>query len=600
MKKIILPLILCSVLVGCSSTNPSSSQTSSSQPSSSEPSSSETSSEDNGSSSFVGPTSVGLIGSFEGSEWTVETPFTTTDSIIWTLADITLKEGDQLKIRINHNWDTCYGYNDITTTNTTFSDEDGNNHNIGITVSGDYTITFNAIEESIDFNLDKENITPEQILAAAISSTKGNSHKVKINETLMIKYPNEKYVVDLYQRHELDLGYYYGEENELSHSNLKYGEFADLIKGTNEINENTLKVKNGNLQHFYKDFETGYAIVEEINVYNELNKLIVVNQDISTGELIPVIYDDLFANPFDYIPENSFVLNTDGTISLDSAKAKSVLQLYGAIGINDIESATISLDENYRMKNITFVIPDLVEATYTRTNEISVEFYGYEDAKFQHVETFKNDNPALVEMFAKYDNLENFTYVKEVEIDNLLVDHLEGYFTKDIVFFHHGYIDDDRPLMWSDNYDYKCVLNTEGVYDVYEYVFDDVESYHWLQVYASETMPYSIPTFEEIGPSFFNLSPAIFKQVDKYTYTVEDLLISTVGQYFDFNILPTESSILETTTTGLTITLDENNNLVEVIATSYFQAAEYTFTYNYENIGTTVIPAWIDGPIESA
>lgn len=599
MKKIILPLILCSVLVGCSNTNPSSSQTTSSQPSS-EPSSSETSSEDDSSSSFVGPTSVGLIGSFEGSEWTVETPFTTTDSIIWTLADIALKEGDQLKIRINHNWNTCYGYNDITTTNTTFSDEDGNNHNIGVNVSGDYTITFNAIEETIDFNLDKASITPEQILAAAISSTKGNSYKVKINETLMIKYPNEKYVVDLYQRHELDLGYYYGEENELSHSNLKYGEFADLIKGTNEINENTLKVKNGNLQHFYKDFETGYAIVEEINVYNELNKLIVVNQDISTGELIPVIYDDLFANPFDYIPENSFVLNTDGTISLDSTTAKSMLQLYGAIGINNVESATISLDENYRMKNITFVIPDLVEATYTRTNEISVEFYGYEDAKFQHVETFKNDNPALVEMFAKYDNLENFTYVKEVEIDNFLVDHLEGYFTKDIVFFHHGYIDDDRPLMWSDNYDYKCVLNTEGVYDVYEYVFDDVENYHWLQVYASETMPYSIPTFEEIGPSFFNLSPAIFKQVDEYTYTVEDLLISTVGQYFDFNILPTESSILETTTTGLTITLDENNNLVEVIATSYFQAAEYTFIYNYENIGTTVIPAWIDGPIESA
>ena len=585
MKKIILPLIFCFALMGCSGVDPSSSQTSS---------------EDNSSSSFVGPTSVGLIGSFEGSEWTVETPFTTTDSIIWTLADITLKEGDQLKIRVNHNWDTCYGYNDITTTNTTFSDEDGNNHNIGINVNGDYTITFNAMDESIDFNLDKESLTSEQILAMAINSTKGNSHKVKVNETLMIKYPNEKYVVDLYQKHELDLGYYYGEENELSHSNLKRGEFADLIKGTNEINGNTLKVKNGTLQHFYKDFETGYAIVEEINVYNELNKLIVANQDMSTGELIPVIYDELFANPFDYIPENSFVLNTDGTISLDSAKAKSMLQLYGAVGINDIESATISLDEKYRMKNITFVIPDLVEATYTRTNEISVEFYGYEDAKFQHVETFKNDNPALVEMFAKYDNLENFTYVKEVEIDNFVVDHIEGYFTKDIVFFHHGYIDDDRPLMWSDNYDYKCVLNTEGVYDVYEYVFDDVESYHWLQVYASETMPYSIPTFEEIGPSFINLSPAIFKQVDEYTYTVEDLLISTVGQYFDYNILPTESSILETTTTGLTITLDENNNLVEVRATSYFQASDYEFIYHYENIGTTVIPAWIDGPIESA
>lgn len=435
--------------------------------------------------------------------------------------------------------------------------------------------------------------TNEEIVAMALHSVKESCYKVKLEEELTLKYP-DKYTVDLYQKHELDLGYYYSGDGEVSHSQIKKGTFADLIKGTDEINQNTLKIKEGVLTNYYKDNETGHAYIESINVLNELIIQTVGIQDMETGEFTPILYDDYFINPFELVEIEDLTYVDDHTLTLDPLLARIVLICYNGVGVNAIESATITLDDNYRPLKLDCVIPDEKGETYTRTNTFKVDFYGYDEAEFNHVSPYTNENPALEEAFAKYDGLVNYTYVKEVGMDGIAADRIEGYFTLDTVYFHHGTLEDGKPYMFGSDYDYKCLLNEEGIYDVYEFTYNEDETYSWKQIYATPVTPYTVETLEEIGPTFYNLSTAIFKSIGNNQYTVEPEILPVIGQYFDFGVLSVESYILEIMTNGCIITLDDANNIVDVEVTSYFQACNYTFTYSYMNIGKTIIPDWMD------
>lgn len=57
-------------------------------------------------------TSVGIIGSFIGSDWNIETPMTFDESTLTYSAEVTLSAGDEWKFRFNGNWDYNLGLSD--------------------------------------------------------------------------------------------------------------------------------------------------------------------------------------------------------------------------------------------------------------------------------------------------------------------------------------------------------------------------------------------------------------------------------------------------------------------------------------------------------
>lgn len=97
---------------------------------------------------FVPPESISLIGSMEESNWTNDIDFVDVDDgHMWTLAEYTFDEGDEWKIRMNHNWGTVgidnWGYSYLDdASKTLFSGTD----NIIVETAGKYGISFDYDE----------------------------------------------------------------------------------------------------------------------------------------------------------------------------------------------------------------------------------------------------------------------------------------------------------------------------------------------------------------------------------------------------------------------------------------------------------------------
>lgn len=79
---------------------------------------------------------VSLIGSFAASGWSADVDMTANDDLtVWT-ADVTLAEGDEWKVRINHDWKYSFGADDSDINHTIFP---GSNIKLG--EAGTFTIT---------------------------------------------------------------------------------------------------------------------------------------------------------------------------------------------------------------------------------------------------------------------------------------------------------------------------------------------------------------------------------------------------------------------------------------------------------------------------
>lgn len=110
---------------------------------------------------FIAPEAISAIGTINGTNWDTDFDLSSSDEgHNWTISNFTLKEGQEWKLRKNHNWGTAgtdnWGYSFLDeTTKALFSGSD----NIIVNTSGVYTVNFDYDNFVISATLDKEDYT---------------------------------------------------------------------------------------------------------------------------------------------------------------------------------------------------------------------------------------------------------------------------------------------------------------------------------------------------------------------------------------------------------------------------------------------------------
>lgn len=434
-------------------------------------------------------------------------------------------------------------------------------------------------------------------IAEALSSVKLANYEVDASIIVKVFKPLDPYAVDIYVEQNHHISYLY-EGEERGYVKQSSNKFADLVKETGEINMDTFRISESEPFYCFKDLETGEAVVEFLNYQNELSTSIVANYDEDNGIYTPILFDNEFSNPFDYITERDFVENADGSLKLINSKADLIAKSYGLIGLNIIQDNKVNLNENNEIESIDFVIEDQEDETYKRTNSVSIEFTHSEDLVLEHLKPFTNDNPALATALKQIEKATNFTYNKTYYADTEYteeIDRIMGYYTEDEVFFHHQVTEnDEHPYRVGDDYDYKVEKAEDGIFYVYQYDYIADNLYHWNMVMLSNTTPYTFNSFDEFRPTFNTLSPAIFKKIDDRTYEIEEYFLSGVGKYFDHQVEGVKSLVFDRDTTKCIVHLDEQGNLDTIDTQFVFENVKYNVQFELENIGTTVIPSWVD------
>ena len=453
-------------------------------------------------------------------------------------------------------------------------------------------------------------ITPE-IVKNALASVKESTHKINIKQTVSVLRPAPEGMtpedpewmhlpLDIYQEYNHELVYYY-ENGEKAFSRQSSRTYADLDKLTGELIPNSVRHYDTPLETFFKNNEDGTAYLEHIDINNNLSKPTSANYDDQTGIYSPIVFDSEFKNPFDFISYRDIEVTENGkTLRLINDKADFLAECYDSIGLNFITNNEIVLNNDGKVSSIIFTIDDLKGETWTRTNTLEITYSYSDDLKINHLNEYTNNNPALSDALKVLNDKKNYTYIKELSYSYVdgngnnvdFADRIKAYFTEEEVYFHHETSENDtHPYINGDDYDYKVKLNEDGKYTCYEYTPDGV-SFNWGIVMLSGSTPYIIDTFEEIGPSFGQMNPAIFAKTDENRYDIEPELLSISGKYFDFGMMGCQSYALDGNTTQLTITLDDNGNIEMIESAFIFNMIQFKLKFYIQDIGTTSIPEW--------
>lgn len=442
----------------------------------------------------------------------------------------------------------------------------------------------------------------DPLIIKAVKSLRGKSHIVDLFSSVTLLKPNDDFAVDFYDQYFCTYGYYYDGLEKAYSSKINYI-FADLVKETGQIMEGSTRYFSSSEVTYFKDNKDGTMYIEEISIENEYVSLTVADYNSSTGVYTPIIFDNEFRNPFDYISYRDYKVNNDGTLSLINEKADFLGECYNVVGLNVITENYIHLDDEGNIISMSFIINDLVEENYTRKNELTISFLRGDDIKLTHYAPYENDNPELQDALDAIDGKKNYTYSKEMSykdydpITGELTDYydmVKGYFTEDAIFFHHQEGENDtHPYAIGDNYDYKAVLQDDGSYLCYEYNFSsNLNGYSWSPVSVSGSAYYTFSNFEEIGPQFLTIDASIFKKVDEYTYEIEDALLSSVGYYFDYGCMGVQSLALDGNTTKCIIHLNDNKQIARIETGFDYQNVVYDINYYLEDVDSTILPSW--------
>ena len=433
---------------------------------------------------------------------------------------------------------------------------------------------------------------PDETISTAIASLKNKSHLVTVEQDVAILKPLFPEVCDIYNYYKFDIGYFYS-ETEKSYSLVTESLFCDLDKETGETLENTIRKNKTNKELYFKDVD-GTAYQEYVSFQNEVVKNTMAFYDEDTGYYQPVIFDSEFKNPWDYITTRDLVVNKDGKLTLINEKADFVAECYGAIGLNFVADNVVNTDDQGRIISIDFIINDLVEANYTRTNTMSVVYSGHDTAKLTHYTPSTNNNPELQAAFDSIKEATNYTYAKEYTYSyGATKDLITGYFTKDEIYFrHHTEQGNEHPYAEGDDYDYKAKINEDGeTYLAYEYVLG-ADAWDWKVVMLSGSSPYILYSFQEAGPKFYEINASIFTKIAENTYEIEPHFLKDAGAYFDFGFLGVNSAAFEGYTDKMVITLNADGSINKIETGFTFMGTEYPINYYLYDIGTTSIPSW--------
>ena len=422
----------------------------------------------------------------------------------------------------------------------------------------------------------------------AVNSLRGVDHMVSVNQKVFVNQADQgSYTTeDIYIEHFYNYQYSYDEEELTAYRKETELHYGTLVEGTHDIvtdaNGNPkISISSYPDELYFKDPKNGTVLQETITMSNTIETSIMANYNSNTGMYDPIVFEEEFKNPFDFIlPRDLIKLEDAGSkhrFSLSLSKAEFLADCYGANATNKIDSCVITTDSEYQIERMTFVTPreggyDL-GYSYERTSELVVTITGRgDDYHLDHLTPYTNSNTELENAFNAVINANSYRYEKrylygevgsaENPEDNI-EDKIAGYMTKERCFFHHKDSPDDvAPYQLGDDYDY--IANKEGdVYYGYEYNMVGTD-WKWGKISVSVSAYYTLETFNDIGPNLSRISPAIFrlKEGTDNTYVVDDSFLYRVGSFFDFQFLGVNSQVLETNTSEFELTLEEDGSFV--------------------------------------
>lgn len=248
---------------------------------------------------------------------------------------------------------------------------------------------------------------------------------------------------------------------------------------------------------------------------------------------------------------------------------------------------------------MTFDISELrEEGRYTRTNEFTVTYdRSLGEQPVAHLQPYSNDNPELAAALGCLDGVDSYTYNKEFlsSWDGERTTWTTGYFIRDEMAYYaqRSTPEDEHPYQGGDDYDYKAVYDpSDKLYYVYQYDYGDL-GWDWHVVTLSSSTLYTIDSFEGLGPDFSSINPALFKKTGDRTYEAEEMVVTSLGAYFDNGMLGAQSGALESSTGRLVITLNEDKTAIETVLASFsLQGKAYYLRFTLSDINSTTLPSY--------
>lgn len=410
---------------------------------------------------------------------------------------------------------------------------------------------------------------------------------------------------DVYRDDPLEVGIHQGKTYDIVHQygavrayTEKYSYNAYDYKGTDKV-ESTEWGYSDPKAYYFRDEETGLAIKESITIDNEVNSSYLSDYNDTTGVYLPYAFDSLFRNPWDYIRASDIVEEEDGSLHLQGAKAQFVVTCYGGTSINYVDDIALNLGEDGGIDSLTFDISELrEEGRYTRTNEFTVTYdRSLGEQPVAHLQPYSNDNPELAAALGCLDGVDSYTYNKEFlsSWDGERTTWTTGYFIRDEMAYYaqRSTPEDEHPYQGGDDYDYKAVYDpSDKLYYVYQYDYGDL-GWDWHVVTLSSSTLYTIDSFEGLGPDFSSINPALFKKTGDRTYEAEEMVVTSLGAYFDNGMLGAQSGALESSTGRLVITLNEDKTAIQTVLASFsLQGKAYYLRFTLSDINSTTLPSY--------
>lgn len=453
---------------------------------------------------------------------------------------------------------------------------------------------------------------------AIINSLKDTSHTVNTAQYVYVNQ-TEELAVDTFYHSFNTLVYSYMEDGERAVSRQTEARHGNLQKGTTspEVDEDgndLISYSYTPREYFFKDEDYGVVLKEELLPSNEIETTIQSSYDEDTGLYVPVIFEDEFKNPFDYIQARDLtpVDGEDNAYYLTTDKAEFLLKCYFATASNKIKQAVIYTDSTGQITNIKMTTPDEGGDgyTYTRITSYEVTYSDIGDAStFDHLTTLPTGtNAALQTAFDTVMNATNYSYEKrymtEDETSGELVidDDIKGYFTDEAVFFHHNDSTLDAMYEVGDDYDYAAVKQSDNTYLGYEYIYSGT-AWGWSSIYISTSTPYTFDSIQEIGPKLTEVSADVFtlKEGTTNTYEIRDELLYLIASYFDFQFLGVNSQVLETNTVSFELVLEDDGSFTVNTSYLYYEygvayTQDFQFYFDASSVNNTSMPSFFNMP----
>jgi hypothetical protein len=309
-----------------------------------------------------------------------------------------------------------------------------------------------------------------------------------------------------------------------------------------------------------KDGGTYFEILNADNTVEKVEYKINYNK---------VLFNEYFANPFEYIDVDDFDL--DG--NLDLVKANLIVELLTGIPTSP-KTAKFTFEDNYATSlDITFnprldIIESSTSVIFGEVNyDLNIDF-SYNVAPLRHLTPRSNADEHITNALQ---NKTNYTMTFETDLINSVA---TLYVTENAIYYQNA-INQIGPVD-GDVY-YKKVGN------------DTYESY----VYKASVGKFNIDELSvkthQILPDLTKINPNVVLHDNGKNYLIDE--VTALNTLDDF-IIPT---YIVGDGYGIkgTIKLDENDNLAQYKG-RFHPSSPFNITQTYFNYGSTSIPSWLD------